>query len=239
LLEAGIGIWALVMLMKDEAKGLFGGAGNVAVPVMPTAQASPASEPQKLVSAPAIGLMVASGLNLLLVVGSVVVLAFLLMLTHRTTFYPTPEFQGGIKVIGISILFPVVALLFIGAPSLLTFVGAWRMRKLKGYGLAMTAAVLGILTPPGMFIGAIFGIWAIIVLARADVRGAFDQGRPTPAGKGCLIAFLCFAGIVILAILSIVGLRIAGVSVSAMRPGDLTRPSDLPRLREAFPLMTR
>ncbi len=64
---------------------------------------------------------------------------------------------------------PVAALIF----SVLMIVGAFRMRRLEAYGLAKTAAILAIVVSPGNLVGLPIGIWALIVLARPEVRAAF------------------------------------------------------------------
>jgi len=50
------------------------------------------------------------------------------------------------------------------------------MRALEGYGLAMTAAIIGIipLCPNECCCATPFGIWAVIVLANSDVKRAFQ-----------------------------------------------------------------
>ena len=70
---------------------------------------------------------------------------------------------------GTGFVAPVAALLF----SVLMIVGALRMRRLEAYGLAKTAAILAIIVSPGNLVGLPIGIWALIVLARPDVRAAF------------------------------------------------------------------
>lgn len=59
--------------------------------------------------------------------------------------------------------------------------GGHRMRQCRGYGLAMTSAVLATASIAllGLFSVVIlpFGIWAIVVLSQADVRRAFDRAR--------------------------------------------------------------
>jgi len=77
--------------------------------------------------------------------------------------------------------FAYVSVFFIGLtvvsiiPSLLIFVGALQMRRLRLYGLAMIAAIMAMLPcTAGWFIGLPMGIWALVVLLRPDVREAFD-----------------------------------------------------------------
>jgi hypothetical protein len=54
--------------------------------------------------------------------------------------------------------------------------GAIHMRKLKNYRLCRRSVVLAMLPLGfGFFLGLPFGIWALLVLQRADVRSAFSQ----------------------------------------------------------------
>ncbi|MFT7641688.1 MAG: hypothetical protein ACI9G1_003439, partial [Pirellulaceae bacterium] len=51
--------------------------------------------------------------------------------------------------------------------------GAFRMMSLKNYGLAMTAAIISLACGLGSCLQLGFGIWALIVLADAQVREKF------------------------------------------------------------------
>ena len=59
--------------------------------------------------------------------------------------------------------------------------GGHRMRQCRGYGLAMTAAVLAIASVTVLGVCSVvtlpFGIWAVVVLSQADVRRAFERAR--------------------------------------------------------------
>jgi hypothetical protein len=55
--------------------------------------------------------------------------------------------------------------------GLIVLRGAWSMRKLKNYRLCLCSAMLAMLL--GFGLGLPFGIWALLVLRRADVRAAF------------------------------------------------------------------
>lgn len=66
--------------------------------------------------------------------------------------------------------------------NLLAVVGGIKMRSLSGYGLAMTGAVCGIIPVSGCCCLTMpVGIWAVVVLANADVKRAFDRNRRRPA----------------------------------------------------------
>jgi hypothetical protein len=59
---------------------------------------------------------------------------------------------------------------------LVVALGACRMRRLQHYWLARASAALGMIAPPLFPVGLPLGLWALGVLARKDVRRAFDQG---------------------------------------------------------------
>jgi hypothetical protein len=60
--------------------------------------------------------------------------------------------------------------------SVTLIIGGWRMRQLKSYGLAVIAAVLAMLPCTfGWFIGLPMGIWAFSILAKNEVRDAFES----------------------------------------------------------------
>jgi len=101
----------------------------------------------------------------------------------------------------------------------------------------VTAAILAIITPPGMLVGLAFGIWALIVLARRDVQEVFQRKKSSSSGKGCVIACFALIGVVLLVILTVIGLRMmrsrhalvtsfaipsAVVAVSPGNPGSKT-----------------
>ena len=107
---------------------------------------------------PAIGLLVAGIVNLLVML-SIVLIGILVgdseELTVRTILF---------KVIALSSLVLGIILL----------VGAARMRDLRSYPIAVLAAVVAIFPCAlGFLISLPFGIWALVVLSRRDVRTAF------------------------------------------------------------------
>ena len=63
------------------------------------------------------------------------------------------------------------------AVGVLIIVGALRMRQLKSYGFAMAAAILAMVpcVSPCCLLGLPAGIWALVVLMRDDVQGAFED----------------------------------------------------------------
>ena len=68
-------------------------------------------------------------------------------------------------------------------------VGAWSMRQGRRYRLAYGSAILSCIPflSPFVFLGIPFGIWALIVLHRRDVKEAFARkagSMSTPAQPG-------------------------------------------------------
>lgn len=59
--------------------------------------------------------------------------------------------------------------------DVLIIIGALRMKALQGYGLAITASILAILPclSPCCILSMPFGIWALIVLTRPEVKSQF------------------------------------------------------------------
>ncbi len=53
--------------------------------------------------------------------------------------------------------------------------GAVKMKNLQSYGLAMTASILAMIpcVSPCCLLGLPFGIWALVVLGRPEVKSAF------------------------------------------------------------------
>lgn len=233
LASAAAGVWALVVLLRSETREAFENAALDAVQSSSTGAKSSAGggNARALVAAPAVGLMVASGITLL---GAAAVVLFMLLRVFLLHLQPVPVSSVPVK--------PFFVLSFFGVwivfsfPAFLTFLGAWRMRRLRGYGLAITAAILGIITPPGLLIGAVFGVWALIVLSRRDVHEAFLSEAGRPRGKGPVIAAGVVAGLVLVAILTPVGLFLLRKGSSPglelvipipgpLRPGQITQRS--------------
>jgi hypothetical protein len=69
------------------------------------------------------------------------------------------------------ILFSVVGILVSG----LILYGGLNMRKLENYGLVMAASVLAMIPclSPCCLLGLPIGIWALVVLAKPEIKGAF------------------------------------------------------------------
>jgi hypothetical protein len=58
----------------------------------------------------------------------------------------------------------------------LVIYGAIKMKSLKGYGVALTGAIIAAIpcTSPCCFLGLPLGIWAIVVLMNQEVKSSFS-----------------------------------------------------------------
>ncbi len=169
VLQMAAGIWAFVLLRQPELIAAFaasgtgeaGGAGT-GDPAKAARAAPTRAEISRRVNAPATGLIVAASLQLLVIFVALAVVGFGL-LAHR-----------GPMGLGVAEMIVLALVMFVACLSAFVLVCAARMRRLRGHGLAVCAAILAIITFPGLLLGPIFGIWALVVLLRRDVRDAFD-----------------------------------------------------------------
>jgi hypothetical protein len=121
------------------------------------------------VAAPAIALMVVSALSCLWYLFATVMVLFAGGIS---------AFGGSRANLGDALGMGVASLvyLFFALAALVCFVGAYKMRKLESYTLSMVSAVLAIL-PCTTYVCCMlmmpFGIWALVVLMKPEVKAAF------------------------------------------------------------------
>ena len=125
---------------------------------------------QDMVNGPATGLLV------LAILGFVLQVAGLLMNLLGASFMPKPPagdqpawanmMSGAGAVVG--------AIIGIAMSALILF-GSLKMKKLESYGLAMTCSIIAMIpcVSPCCIIGLPIGIWAVVVLSKPEVKGAF------------------------------------------------------------------
>ncbi len=222
LAELAVGVWALVVLARPEVRAAFSDQTDAPAPAgdAPAAPASPPEAPGAPgVVAPAVGLLVASGMQLLLVGVSLVVLLLFVTYTQvgdtDTLRLSGPGFSvsqsvtpaRGIAPFWLKLALPALAGLALAA--VLTFVGAWRMRHSRGHTLALTGAALAIVTFQGLGLGVIFGLWALVVLLSRDTHAAFDRGAPRSRFRGLVVATGAVVALLALFALSLAGLWFA------------------------------
>ena len=154
--------------------GFSGGPRFVPPPISPYAPGRSGPEYAKdQIKGPAIGLMIASGMTF----------AFYLFCTGLMVFvgglgFIAPGSSSGGDPMGglLSGVIGGVVYGFFAIASLVAFVGALRMKSLRTYPLAMTSAILSIL-PCTTYVCCMlmmpFGIWALIVLMKPEVKAEF------------------------------------------------------------------
>ena len=135
--------------------------------LVPAPMADPAA--QEKVNGPAIGLMV------LAILGFVLQALGIVMNLAGTSFLPHREMQNQPWANAFSgtmgIASGVIGILMSG----LILFGAMKMKKLESYGLAMTASIIAMIpcVSPCCLIGLPIGIWAVVMLSKPEVKGAF------------------------------------------------------------------
>jgi len=72
----------------------------------------------------------------------------------------------------VGIIFVLIGMVF----SALVLFGGVRMQRLQSRGLAMAAAIIAIVpcVSPCCLVGIPLGIWALVVLAKPEVRSQFE-----------------------------------------------------------------
>jgi hypothetical protein len=149
-------------------------AGAVLPPVPPPPARVPL-EPSKAVAGPAIALIITAGLDLL--GGLFLAFANFLSLTVGTELHRFDDWDDA-RAFEHLLSGAFGFVLFLGgvALSALILYGAIKMLQLQSWGLSMTAAVLAVIpciSSPCCCIGIPFGIWALVVLQRPEVKAAF------------------------------------------------------------------
>ncbi|MHC4694609.1 MAG: hypothetical protein ACYS67_17860, partial [Planctomycetota bacterium] len=66
--------------------------------------------------------------------------------------------------------------ILMAAHTALLIIGAWNLMQLRSYRMALGGSILGILSfPPGAIVSIPMGIWALVVMAKKEVKAAFGQ----------------------------------------------------------------
>lgn len=122
------------------------------------------------IAGPAIGLMIGSGLAFLFYLFAVVMVVFAggMSFLSGSGRDPMGSLIGSVAGGAIYGLFALMALA--------VFFGALRMKAMKNYGLSLAAAILAIVPCSSYvccFVVMPFGIWALIVLLKPEVKAAF------------------------------------------------------------------
>lgn len=123
------------------------------------------------VGPPAIALMIASGITFLWYLGIVVLMLF------AGGMAALDPGSGGDPMGGL-VTGAVAAMVygFWALMALIAFIGAFRMRQLKSYGLSMASAIIA-MVPCTTYMCCLLmmpmGIWALVVLLKPEVKSAF------------------------------------------------------------------
>jgi predicted Zn finger-like uncharacterized protein len=129
-------------------------------------------EARSRVNAPSIGLIIAGALS---IVYALLNAGMQLAMMSGAFGGPGGGGAGGAGAANL-ISSSVGAVLGLVLGSLIVW-GAIKMRRLESYGLALTACIIGIIPCHGCcLLGAIFGIWGIVILNDPDVKGSFMAG---------------------------------------------------------------
>jgi hypothetical protein len=131
---------------------------------------------QRLVSGPAIGLLVTAGLGFLAqIIGLLMNLLGMGMAGMSATDYQGMEGAEWMAPLMSGTIGIISAVIGIGI-AVLIFFGALKMKQLKSYGLSMTAAIVAMVPciSPCCLVGLPIGIWALVVLLKPEVKAAFS-----------------------------------------------------------------
>jgi len=119
---------------------------------------------------PAVGLLVAGGINGLAVVGVILAGLFRFLGETLTGRLMTFGFLHG----GGELIVPVVMAAYV----VFVVLGAWNLMQLRSYRLARLGSILALIPfTPGAIVGLPMGIWALWVMKKEEVKSAFGQTR--------------------------------------------------------------
>jgi hypothetical protein len=138
-------------------------------PGMAAAAPMVSSAAQDMVNGPATALIV------LAILGFVMQVAGLVMNLLGTSFMPKGQMEqpawANIMSGAGAIVGAVIGIVMSG----LVLFGGLKMKKLESYGLVMTCSIISMIpcVSPCCVIGLPIGIWAVVVLSKPEVKGAF------------------------------------------------------------------
>jgi hypothetical protein len=163
VLPEGATEWKAIGELPEFAAALPGPApATLAIP-------TPSPAAAELVKGPAIGLIVTA------ILGGLVQILSLILNLAGASFLASSQmpkeawanmFSGTIGVVS-----SIIGILVSG----LILFGGIKMQKLESYGLAMTVSIIAMIPcfSPCCLIGLPIGIWALVVLSKPEVKGAF------------------------------------------------------------------
>jgi hypothetical protein len=130
--------------------------------------ATPTTPPHLAVRGPAIGLLIVQSIWLAILFGSMIMQTVSMAPDILNKLENDPAFGVG-QMIGVLLMFAALSL------EVLTVYGAYCLLKLEKLPIARTAAIISLIPVcSGCYVlGIPFGIWALIVLSRPEVKAAF------------------------------------------------------------------
>ena len=174
VLAEGAAEWRALGTYPEFADALAAGApGRAPIPM----QAQPNRETAaQAVKGPAIGLIVAAGVGLLMVVVNVITVLVGGAGPQELPPGMPPEWESLIEnFYQFSPVFSIVQNAFAAIVGLVILIGAIKMLKLESHGFAFTASILAMVPclSPCCLLGLPFGIWALVVLNKPEVKSQF------------------------------------------------------------------
>jgi predicted Ser/Thr protein kinase len=119
---------------------------------------------------PAVGLLIAGGINCLVAVGLVLATVFSLVAKGFSGEFITFGSQSGAV--------QVVIVTHIMAYAVFVVLGGWNLMQLRSRRLAHIGSILALFPlSPGSVVGLPMGIWALMVMRNEQVKAAFGQKR--------------------------------------------------------------
>jgi len=173
--------------LEKEPQRRYQHASEVKIDVETISAGSPAAEPvnkaardaaraddtesiRHRVWIPAVGLLVAGGINCLAAVGLVLAAVFSLLTKGFSGEFVTFGFLPGAKGL-VSVAVTVTYAVFV-------LLGGWNLMQLRSHRLALVGSILALFPfSPGSVVGLPMGIWALVVMRNEDVKATFGQER--------------------------------------------------------------
>jgi TM2 domain-containing membrane protein YozV len=201
--------------------------GGTSIPPIPPLAAQANGQNRALITAPAVALMVVGAWKILSALSGLFFMASGSRFVH--------DFMGFGDLSAAAWPFAILTLVLLQIiPGLLILFGGWQMLQRRSYAWALAGGIISIVACS--LIGFPVGIWAVIVLARDDVRSAFGgstwSGSAASGPPSSLVwrRFALVAGGILLVLIFVV-LVVVTVNLLAMHarfPGlrrGLPRPS--------------
>lgn len=151
---------------------------NTPGPITPGQPGGNSAQAAERVKVPAIGLMVAMGIGLVVALLGLLQNALGMAGIGPGAVPPDidPAAMEQVRVFqmfsgGIGIALGVISIIV----GIVVILGAIKMKNLESYGFALTASILSLIpcVSPCCLLGLVFGIWGIVVLNDPQVKAAF------------------------------------------------------------------